>query len=94
MYIYIDIDIYIYTHTLLQRVHPPAAAAGLPLAVEVNSGHRQAEIVRLREVLGVEILAPPRRKHRLPTQLLEQYEHYPMDPHCWPWRLVTHQFSS
>lgn len=71
-------------------VHPPAAGAGLTLAVEVDGGDRRAEVVELGEVPGVEVLAPPGGVHRLPPELLEEYEHEAVDPHGRTRALVAH----
>lgn len=77
---------------MLIRVHPPAAGAGLALAVEVDGGDGRAEVVELGEVPGVEVLAPPWGVHRLPPQLLEQHEHEAVDPHGRPRGLVGSHF--
>jgi len=71
-------------------VHPPAAGAGLTLAVEVDGGDRRAEVVDLSEVPGAEVLAPAGGVHRPPPQLLEEHQHEAVDPHGRPRGLVAH----
>lgn len=61
-YIYIYINIYIYPitrhlinfHPAGSRSHSSPTGSGLPLAVEVDGGDRQAEVVELGEVAGAE----------------------------------------
>ena len=74
-------------------VHPPAAGAGLTLAVEVDGGDRRAEVVELGEVAGADVLPPPRGVHRLAAQLLEEQEHQPVDPEHRPRALVAHHLG-
>jgi len=63
------------------------------LAVEVNGGHWQAEVVELGEVAGAEVLPPPWGVHRLPAELLEEQKHHPVDSQHRPWALVAHNLS-
>lgn len=90
--IYINIYIYICDWWISSVLFSssPSAGAALPLAVEVNGGNRQAEVVQLGEVPGVEVLAPPRRVNCLPPQLTEQYQDEPVDSHRRPGALVAH----
>jgi len=63
------------------------------LAVEVDSGDRQAEVVELGEVSGAEVLPPPWGVDRLPAELLEEQKHHPVDSQHRPWALVAHNLS-
>jgi hypothetical protein len=100
-YIYIYINIYIYPitrhlinfHPAGSRSHSSPTGSGLPLAVEVDGGDRQAEVVELGEVAGAEVLPPPRGVHRLPAELLEEQKHDPVDPQHRPWALVAHDLG-
>lgn len=67
-----------------------STGAGLPLAVEVDNGSRKSEVIVLGKVPGVELLPPSRRVKRLPTGLLEEDEHDPMDSGRRVWILVFH----
>lgn len=72
------------------RVHPPAARSWLPLAVEVHGSHWWTEVVELRKIPGVEVLAPTWSIHSLPPQLLKQHKDKTMDAKWWPRALITH----
>lgn len=74
--------------------HSPATSSWLPLAIEVDGGDRQAEVVELGEVTGAEVLPPPWGVHRLPAELLEEQENQPMDSEHRPWALVAHNLST
>lgn len=69
---------------------PPAAGAGLALAVEVDGGDGRAEVVAAGEGAGGEVVAHRRRVHRLPPQLPEQHQHHPVDPRRRVRALVAH----
>ena len=73
--------------------HSPATSSGLPLAVEVDGGGRQAEVVELGEVAGAEVLPPPWGVDRLPAELLEEQKHQAVDSEHRPWALVAHDLS-
>lgn len=63
------------------------------MAVEVDGGNRQAEVVELGEVAGAEVLPPPGSVHCLPTELLEEQKHQPVDSEHRPRALVAHDLS-
>nr|GMC70741.1 FT-like protein [Ipomoea batatas] len=57
-------------HPRLRRALQSQFAVTIPLAVEVDGGDRRAQIVKLGEVLSVEILTPSRSINSLICQLL------------------------
>ena len=63
------------------------------MAIEVDGGDRQAEVVELGEVAGAEVLPPPWGVHRLPAELLEEQKHQAVDSEHRPWALVAHDLS-
>lgn len=76
------------------RYIPSSATAVLSLAVEEHGSDGIPEVVESGEVLGVEVLPPPRRVDRLPDRLPEQHEHEAVDTSCWPWALVADDLIS
>lgn len=52
----------------------PSTGTPFPLAVEVESGHRQSQVVLLGKVAGVEVVAERGRKDGVPAELLKQRE--------------------
>jgi hypothetical protein len=69
---------------------PAAARAGLALAVEVHGGDGRAEVVAAGEGAGAEVVAPRRREHRLPPELLEQHQYDAVDARRRSGRLVAY----
>lgn len=63
------------------------------MAVEVDGGDGQAEVVQLGEIAGAEVLPPSRSIHCVTAELLEQQEHQAVDPEHRTWALVADNLS-
>lgn len=73
---------------------PSSACTTLSLTIIINSSYWWAEVVELRKISTIEILAPSRSINCLPTQLSKQHEQETVDSHWRSRTLVTHYLLS
>ncbi|WVZ54395.1 hypothetical protein U9M48_005200, partial [Paspalum notatum var. saurae] len=74
------------------------SAAGAPpsssfsLSVEVDSSYREAKIVFLSELSGVEMIPEGWHSNSLPALLLEENKNEPVDTNARSWTLIAYDF--
>lgn len=71
---------------------PPGSS--FSLTIEVDSSHREAEVILLSKLTGVEMIPEGRCSYSLPSLLLEEHKNEPVDANVGLWALIAYYLPS
>lgn len=78
--------------TVRELLKLSSSCSSFSLGIEVHGSHWEPQAVLLWKPPGIEVIPRSWWPHCLPSSLFEQYEHVPVDAHCWLWSLVANNF--
>jgi hypothetical protein len=76
----------------LELLAPPGSC--FSLSIEVDSSYREAKVIILSKLPGVEMIPEGWHSDSLPALLLEEHKNEPVDTNARSWALVAYDLSS